>query len=83
MDCLRHSEPPKGIDETLASKRIREAANWDSDCAFEAAYDENAKNAEDRFMPTWWKDFKEIYGMKNTYDVDGNPVSLPEVDHGD
>ena len=34
-------------------------------------------------MPTWWKDFKENYGMKNTYDVDGQIVNLPEIDHGD
>lgn len=34
-------------------------------------------------MPTWWKKFSENYNLNSTYDVDGKPVVLPEVDHGD
>jgi hypothetical protein len=35
LDCLRQSLPPPG-GESNDEKQLRLAANWDSDCSFEA-----------------------------------------------
>ena len=63
LDCLRVPlPPPKDRTESEEEKRKRIEAVWDTDCAFEAAYD-------------WLTPLKEKFGLKNgLVDKDGKSV---------
>jgi hypothetical protein len=39
LDCLRVIDPPYGVNESPQDKNKRLAAQWDTDCSFEATYD--------------------------------------------
>ena len=52
LDCLRIVEPPEGVDETPKEKNLRLAAQWDTDCSFEADYD-------------WLSQLRENYSIYN------------------
>jgi len=39
LDCLRVIEAPYGVNESPLDKNKRLAAQWDTDCSFEASYD--------------------------------------------
>ena len=45
MDCLRVSLSPVAEDETDEQRAKRLAAQWDSDCSFEAEGTGNSKNS--------------------------------------
>ncbi len=49
LDCLRHNVDTSGEVDTEERREAREAAEWNSDCAFEADNDEG--------MPNWWENF--------------------------
>lgn len=75
LDCLRKSVSPDAITESLEQKKLREAANWDSDCSFEA---------DGRDDADWKLKFKEHYNLKYfLVDVDGNPVETDFDDQAD
>ena len=55
-------DAPTDREETDEMKRVRIAAVWDSDCAFEADYD-------------WASRLKDLYGLdKGLVDVNGDSV---------
>ncbi len=75
LDCLRVGANPEAADESQEQREKRLAANWDSDCSFEAC-DEG---------PTSW-----IAAAKNTFDlkkglldVNGNPTEKDFADQAD
>jgi len=73
LDCLRESLP-LSKDETLEQKEKRIAANWNSDCSFEAE--------SDNFH--WKTRLEKYYGLtKGLVDVDGNPVDNDFDDQAD
>jgi len=74
LDCLRKSSNPNEADENEEQRRRRLAANWDSDCSFEAEGDDEND---------WRKKFLENYQVKNFVDVFGNPADPPHQDFDD
>ena len=73
LDCLRESQPASA-DETPEQKSKRIAANWNSDCAFEA----ESENFH------WKTRLEKYYGLtKGLVDVDGNPVENDFEDQAD
>ena len=72
LDCLRVPlPPPKDRTESEEEKRKRIEAVWDTDCAFEAAYD-------------WLTPLKEKFGLKNgLVDKDGKSVETDFDDQAD
>lgn len=72
LDCLRESLPTTP-NETPAQKAKREAANWTSDCSFEANSDNH-----------WKSRLEKYYGLtKGLVDVEGNPVENDFEDQAD
>ena len=63
MDCLRHNVDTSGEVDTEERREAREAAEWNSDCAFEADDDEG--------MPNWWENFKKVFSVEKLVDVNG------------
>lgn len=73
LDCLRKSAPIPGETDDDAKRRI--AANWDSDCSFEA---EGTGNAN------WLPKFINNYGLeKRLVDVNGKSVEIDFEDQAD
>jgi hypothetical protein len=73
LDCLRESQPLTP-DEKPEQKAKRLAANWNSDCSFEAE--------SDNFH--WKSRLEKYYGLtKGLVDVDGNPVDNDFEDQAD
>ena len=72
LDCLRVPlPPPTDIIETDNDRRLRIEAAWDTDCAFEAAYD-------------WLKNLKSAFGLKTgLVNSDGRPVDHDFDDQAD
>lgn len=73
LDCLRKSSSPNEADETDEQRSRRIAANWDSDCSFEAEDEEN----------DWRKKFLEIFEVESFVDVLGNKADPPFQDFDD
>lgn len=74
LDCLRKSSNPNEADESEAQRKRRIAANWDSDCSFEA----EAEEGND-----WRKSVLENYSIRHFMDVYGNPADPPYQDFDD
>lgn len=75
MDCLRKSTSPNEGDETEEQRAKRIAAEWTSDCSFEA---EGTGNA------AWLPKFLQTYNLKKgLVDVNGNPVESDFDDQAD
>jgi hypothetical protein len=75
LDCLRKSVTPNGADETEEQRKKRIAAEWTSDCSFEA---ENLGNAN------WQTKFMTNFDLKrNLVDVNGDPVDQDFDDQAD
>jgi len=73
LDCLRESLP-SSPNETPEQKSKRIAANWNSDCSFEA----ESENFH------WKTRLEKYYGLtKGLVDVDGNPVENDFEDQAD
>lgn len=67
LDCLRVIEPPNFVVETEEQKNKRLAAQWDTECAFEADND-------------WLKQIQAHYKITGLVDSIGEPVhkNFPE-----
>lgn len=75
MDCLRKSTSPNEADESEEQRRKRIAAEWDSDCSFEA---EGTGNA------AWLPKLLQNYNLKKgLVDVNGDPVETDFDDQAD
>ena len=74
LDCLRSSNNVDAGEETEDQRRRRIAANWDSDCSFEAESDSGEED--------WRKLFTKDYGVKFV-DVAGNPMENEWQDFDD
>jgi hypothetical protein len=75
LDCLRVSVSPNEADETEEQRKRRKAAEWNSDCSFEA---EGTGNA------AWEQKFINNYKLsKGFVDVDGQPVDKDFNDQAD
>jgi len=61
LDCLRKIHPPEGGLETEEVKNLRLAAQWDTDCSFEAEYD-------------WMSAIAETFKIQNLVDSHGDIV---------
>jgi hypothetical protein len=73
LDCLRESLP-LSQNEKPEQKAKRLAANWNSDCSFEAD--------SDNFH--WKLRLEKYYGLtKGLVDVDGNPIENDFEDQAD
>jgi len=73
LDCLRESSP-SSPDEKPEQREKRIAANWNSDCSFEA----ESENFH------WKTRLEKYYGLtKGLVDVDGNPVDDDFEDQAD
>ena len=60
LDCLRTIKPRHGEKETTSMTNARLAAQWDTDCAFEADYD-------------WKKRTIALFGINTLSDANGEP----------
>src|SRR4051812_34244117 len=68
LDCLRKSISPNEANETEEQRLKRTAAEWNSDCSFEAE-------------ETWVPKLKNNYNLsKGLVDVFGNPVEKDFAD---
>jgi len=75
LDCLRKSVSPNEAEETEDQKKKRMAAEWNSDCSFEA---EGTGNAN------WMVQLTNNYGLKKgLVDVNGDPVDTDFDDQAD
>lgn len=74
LDCLRKSSSPNEADETEEQRARRIAANWDSDCSFEAEGEEESD---------WRKVLLENYSIPSLVDVAGNKADPPFQDFDD
>jgi hypothetical protein len=75
LDCLRISTTPNEADETEEQSKKRKAAEWNSDCSFEA---EGTGNA------AWQQKFINNYQLsKGLVDVNGEPVDRDFDDQAD
>jgi hypothetical protein len=75
LDCLRKSTTPNEADETEEQRRKRIAAEWNSDCSFEA---------EDSGPTNWIVKLVTNYGLKKgLVDVNGDPVDKDFADQAD
>ena len=73
LDCIRESLP-SSPNESPEQKSKRIAANWNSDCSFEA----ESENFH------WKTRLEKYYGLtKGLVDVDGNPVENDFEDQAD
>lgn len=61
LDCMRRIPAPNGAGEDEASKNLRLAAQWDTDCSFEAEYD-------------WMTSLSETFKIDNLVDSHGDIV---------
>jgi hypothetical protein len=75
LDCLRVSVNPDEADETEEQKKIRKAAEWNSDCSFEA---EGTGNAA--WLPKLINNFQLTKGL---VDVNGEPTDKDFDDQAD
>ena len=71
LDCLREIIVPPGYDETPDKTIRREAAEWNSDCAFEA---DNVGEAD------WLSKFQANYPIASLVDVNGDSVDADFAD---
>lgn len=75
LDCLRKSVTPNEADETEEQRKRRIAAEWDSDCSFEA---------EGTGSANWLVKLMNNYQLKKgLVDVNGNPVDKDFDDQAD
>ena len=75
LDCLRRTVSPNGADETEEQRKKRKAAEWDSDCSFEA---ENNGNAN------WLTKLMTNFQLKKgLVDVNGDQVDKDFDDQAD
>ena len=75
MDCLRQSVSISAGDESEEQRAKRIAAEWTSDCSFEADGTGNA---------AWLPKFLQTYNLKKgLVDVNGNPVTDDFDDQAD
>jgi hypothetical protein len=70
LDCLRIINPPHNHEEDMTQSNLRLAAQWESDCAFEADYD-------------WQAAIKEQLGIGSLVSDDGDPVENDFPDQAD
>lgn len=70
LDCLREIQPPQGYEETMLETNKRIAAQWDTQCSFEAEYD-------------WKKPLRELHGISNLVDGVGDIVENDFEDQAD
>ncbi len=70
LDCLRVIEPPNFVVESEEQKNMRLAAQWDTNCAFEADND-------------WMKLIKQNYKIPGLVDSIGEPVFQNFEDQAD
>ena len=75
LDCLRRSVSPNGADETEEQRKKRIAAEWDSDCSFEAD-----NNGSSNWVPKLMANFQLKKGL---VDVNGEPVDKDFDDQAD
>ena len=61
LDCLRVIPPPHYYVETVDEKNKRLAAQWDTQCAFEAEYN-------------WMKMLRDVHDINNLVDDTGDIV---------
>ncbi len=61
LDCLRVIHAPHNHEEDMTQSNLRLAAQWESDCAFEADYD-------------WQTQIREQLGIGSLVSDDGDPV---------
>jgi hypothetical protein len=75
LDCLRKSATPNGADETEEQRKKRLAAEWNSDCSFEA----------DNTGSTNWvsKLINSFQLKKGLVDVNGDPIDKDFDDQAD
>lgn len=75
LDCLRKTVTPNGADETEEQRKKRIAAEWNSDCSFEA---------ENEGPTSWLVKLTNNYGLKKgLVDVNGDPVEKDFEDQAD
>jgi len=75
LDCLRWSKNPLEAEETSLQREMRIAAEWNSDCSFEA--DSERQN-------NWIQKLKTNYNLsKGLVDVNGEPVEKDFEDQAD
>jgi hypothetical protein len=75
LDCLRKSATPNEADETEEQKQRRVAAEWDSDCSFEA---------DGTGAAAWLPKLLNNYQLKKgLVDVNGDPVEADFDDQAD
>jgi hypothetical protein len=70
LDCLRSIPPPNGSGEDEDAKNLRLAAQWDTDCSFEAEYD-------------WMSAISETFKIDNLVDSHGDIVEKDFDDQAD
>ena len=70
LDCKRKIPPPHGIVESIEDKNKRIAAQWDSDCSFEAD-------------DSWVAIIQEKYGIPNLVNSEGEPTDEDAADEAD
>jgi hypothetical protein len=75
LDCLRRSVSPNGADETEEQRKRRKAAEWDSDCSFEAD-----NSGSSNWVPKLLNNFVLKKGL---VDVNGDPVDKDFDDQAD
>ena len=75
LDCLRKSTTPNGADETEEQRKKRLAAEWNSDCSFEA---------DTSGSSNWIVKLMTNYQLKKgLVDVNGDPVDKDFNDQAD
>ena len=75
LDCLRKSTTPNAADETEEQRKKRIAAEWNSDCSFEA---------ENTGAANWQNKLFSFYNLKKgLVDVNGDPVEKDFDDQAD
>lgn len=75
LDCLRVSITPNEADETEEQRRRRIAAEWNSDCSFEAS-----NIGSSNWIPKLMNNFQLKKGL---VDVNGDPVETDFEDQAD
>ena len=75
LDCLRRSTTPNGADETEEQRKKRLAAEWTSDCSFEA---------DNSGSTNWISKLTNSFQLKKgLVDVNGDPVDKDFDDQAD
>jgi hypothetical protein len=75
LDCIRISKSPLEAEETTTQREMRIAAEWNSDCSFEA--DSDRQN-------NWIQKLKTNYKLsKGLVDVNGEPIEKDFEDQAD